>query len=126
MSFLDQFPKNSIKSSHTKNLIFSSQGLNSSLIVVKMSLNKIRPSSLAKGLAIFFIGCYRTIGTSFLGGCCRFEPSCSEYAITCFHQHSFYKALKLTITRLLKCRPFGPVGYDPVPTVNSEFIHGES
>jgi putative membrane protein insertion efficiency factor len=68
-------------------------------------------------LAILFIGAYRTIGTSFLGGCCRFEPSCSEYAIECFHKHSFLNALKFTIIRLIKCRPLGPIGFDLVPEI---------
>lgn len=79
----------------------------------------LNPLFLIKKLALILIGIYRTIGTSFLGGCCRFEPSCSEYAMICFHKVSLGKAIKLTMLRILKCHPFGPTGYDPVPTFES-------
>lgn len=64
---------------------------------------------------LFLIGIYRTIGTTHLGGSCRFEPSCSQYAIDAVHTHNPLHAIKLIITRLLKCRPGGPFGFDPVP-----------
>lgn len=68
-----------------------------------------------KTLSLLLIGFYRTLGTQFFGGNCRFIPSCSEYAAECFHQHEPNKALKLTFFRLCKCRPGGPFGFDPVP-----------
>ncbi|MFA5498175.1 MAG: membrane protein insertion efficiency factor YidD [Candidatus Cloacimonadia bacterium] len=46
---------------------------------------------------------------------CRFTPSCSEYARQAFVKHSFFKALNLSIKRVLKCHPFHPGGDDPVP-----------
>lgn len=80
------------------------------------------PDNLLKVISLLLIGAYRTIGTTFLGGACRFEPSCSEYANECFHKYSFLGASKLTLIRLAKCRPFGPRGYDPVPEIQSKEI----
>lgn len=71
-----------------------------------------------KGFALFLIGIYRTVGTQFFGGNCRFTPSCSEYAQEAFHKHSFLCASKLTLKRLGKCHPFGSFGFDPVPERN--------
>lgn len=46
---------------------------------------------------------------------CRFFPSCSSYAAEAFQVHGTRRAMWLTIRRLLRCRPFGPSGFDPVP-----------
>ena len=47
--------------------------------------------------------------------CCRFIPSCSNYAIEAIKKHNFCKGIYLTIKRILKCRPGNNFGYDPVP-----------
>jgi putative membrane protein insertion efficiency factor len=49
------------------------------------------------------------------GGACRFEPSCSVYAEQVLRNQSLFKALKLIVLRLLRCRPGGPYGFDPAP-----------
>jgi len=48
--------------------------------------------------------------------CCRFQPTCSQYAEEALRQHGLFRALALIVWRLLRCQPFyhGPV-YDPVP-----------
>lgn len=46
---------------------------------------------------------------------CRFDPTCSEYAVTCFEEHSPVKAALLIQRRIRKCHPWGAAGYDPVP-----------
>jgi putative membrane protein insertion efficiency factor len=65
------------------------------------------------------IGIYRTVFTNHLGGNCRFEPSCSHYALECFHKYSFLRACHLTLKRLSKCHPLGSSGFDPVPEPNT-------
>ncbi|MFC4387553.1 membrane protein insertion efficiency factor YidD [Gracilibacillus marinus] len=47
---------------------------------------------------------------------CRFQPTCSQYSLECFQQFHFFKAMYLSIKRILKCHPFHPGGFDPVPT----------
>ena len=66
---------------------------------------------------IYLVKFYQASFSYFLGGNCRFYPSCSHYAVESFLTHSFLRAFKLTTIRLLKCHPFHPQkGYDPVPT----------
>lgn len=50
---------------------------------------------------------------------CRFTPSCSTYAIEALEVHGSAPGLWLTTRRLLRCRPFGPSGWDPVPLKDS-------
>lgn len=68
-----------------------------------------------KDILLVFLAAYRTVVTTHLGGSCRFEPSCSAYAIDAVHTHPTHKALWLITKRVCKCRPGGPYGYDPVP-----------
>lgn len=50
---------------------------------------------------------------------CRFFPSCSEYARDAIVVHGAWRGLWLAVRRLLRCRPFGPSGFDPVPELRS-------
>ena len=47
---------------------------------------------------------------------CRFEPTCSNYAITALERFGVLKGGALAIWRILRCNPWGKYGYDPVPT----------
>lgn len=47
--------------------------------------------------------------------CCRYTPTCSEYALEAFKRYNLAKAAFLTIKRIGKCNPFGGSGFDPVP-----------
>jgi putative membrane protein insertion efficiency factor len=49
------------------------------------------------------------------GPVCRFEPSCSRYAIACLEGHGVARGGLLSIVRLCKCHPFHPGGFDPPP-----------
>ncbi|HOQ67113.1 MAG TPA: membrane protein insertion efficiency factor YidD [Candidatus Atribacteria bacterium] len=46
--------------------------------------------------------------------CCRFEPSCSEYARQALRKYGLWKGGLLALRRLLRCHPYSPGGYDPV------------
>ena len=46
---------------------------------------------------------------------CRFHPSCSQYFTEAVERHGALKGTWLGVRRLLRCRPFGGSGYDPVP-----------
>ena len=47
--------------------------------------------------------------------CCRFEPSCSAYAIEAIEEWGILVGCALSLWRVLRCNPFGKGGYDPVP-----------
>ena len=46
---------------------------------------------------------------------CRFIPTCSEYALEAIERYGAWKGTRLAMLRLLRCHPFHPGGYDPVP-----------
>jgi putative membrane protein insertion efficiency factor len=71
--------------------------------------------SIPNLIALAFIRFYQLAISPFFPGCCRFEPTCSQYGREAFQKYGFWKALKLTLKRLIKCHPGGPHGYDPVP-----------
>jgi putative membrane protein insertion efficiency factor len=50
-----------------------------------------------------------------IGAQCRFEPSCSHYAIDALRQHGAARGSLLAARRVLRCNPWTPGGYDPVP-----------
>lgn len=47
--------------------------------------------------------------------CCRFVPTCSQYALEAVEKYGAIKGGYLAVRRILKCHPFHPGGYDPVP-----------
>jgi putative membrane protein insertion efficiency factor len=53
---------------------------------------------------------------------CRFFPTCSCYAHEAFEVHGTVRGLSLTVRRLMRCRPLGPSGFDPVPAPSSPSI----
>ena len=66
-------------------------------------------------VAIVVIRAYQLLLSPFAGGACRFEPSCSAYAITAVEQHGAWRGLALAIRRVARCHPLGRAGFDPVP-----------
>jgi putative membrane protein insertion efficiency factor len=75
----------------------------------------LRPSMLARGL-IGLIRLYQLILSPWLGRVCRFEPSCSRYAVACLETQGAARGSLLSVKRLCKCHPFHPGGYDPPPS----------
>ncbi len=64
---------------------------------------------------VVLIRAYQFTLSPLLGGQCRFEPSCSRYSLEAYREHGAIRGTWLTVRRLLRCHPFGPSGYDPVP-----------
>ncbi|MCH9684562.1 MAG: membrane protein insertion efficiency factor YidD [Deltaproteobacteria bacterium] len=58
---------------------------------------------------------YQRYISPMLGPRCRFYPSCSHYACDALHQHGAARGTWLATRRVLRCHPFHPGGYDPVP-----------
>jgi putative membrane protein insertion efficiency factor len=61
------------------------------------------------------IEAYRLTLSPLFFGSCRFEPSCSRFATLAISRHGARRGGMLALRRLLRCRPFGASGYDPVP-----------
>jgi putative membrane protein insertion efficiency factor len=72
---------------------------------------------------IALIRLYKRFISPLLPPACRFTPTCSEYAIEAFQKKSLFKALWMTIMRMLKCHPFHRGGYDPVDPVREQSMH---
>ena len=51
------------------------------------------------------------------GGCCKYIPTCSEYAAQAIEKHGALKGSILAVWRILRCNPFSQGGIDPVPEV---------
>lgn len=58
---------------------------------------------------------YRFLISPWLGNNCRFEPSCSQYALEALREHGAFRGTLLTVRRIGRCHPWGGSGYDPVP-----------
>ena len=65
---------------------------------------------------VLLVGLYRYLISPWLGGNCRFDPSCSSYAIEALRTHGILKGTALAVKRIARCHPWGDSGYDPVPT----------
>ncbi len=73
-----------------------------------------RPGIAARALMGLVI-LYRGTLSRWLGGQCRFHPTCSAYALEAIRTHGAWRGGWLAFKRVLRCRPGGPMGYDPVP-----------
>lgn len=72
------------------------------------------PARLAASAFVGAIRLYQYCLSPWLGGQCRFVPSCSQYALEAVSRHGPWRGSWLTLKRLARCRPGGGSGYDPV------------
>ena len=68
-----------------------------------------------KNLMIGIIKLYRKFISPLKPPCCRFTPTCSQYALDAFMKRGFFVGFGLTVYRILRCNPFSKGGEDPVP-----------
>jgi putative membrane protein insertion efficiency factor len=80
---------------------------------------------------VALVRAYQILLSPMLGPTCRFQPSCSAYAIEALRRHGPLWGLLLTVWRLGRCHPMGSSGYDPVPAerpsltqILSRLLHG--
>lgn len=71
------------------------------------------------------VALYRVAISPWLGANCRFEPSCSEYAMQALRVHGAFRGTWLTIRRIGRCHPWGGSGYDPVPEKEQDPVESE-
>lgn len=76
---------------------------------------------LPRGIVTFPIKLYRKLVSPAKGTpCCRYVPSCSEYALIAIERWGALVGTALALWRVLRCNPFGKGGYDPVPERKSK------
>ena len=65
-------------------------------------------------VGLLIIHGYQLLLAPFAGGACRFEPSCSAYAIEAVTRHGLFRGGWLALRRVARCHPFAPARIDPV------------
>jgi uncharacterized protein len=68
-----------------------------------------------KGVLLALVRFYKAAISPALPRACRYIPTCSEYCCEAIDRHGAGRGVQLTALRLLRCHPFHPGGYDPVP-----------
>lgn len=63
---------------------------------------------------------YRLVASPWVGRGCRFQPTCSAYALEALERHGAFRGGGLMIWRICRCHPWGGHGYDPVPGADDD------
>lgn len=66
-------------------------------------------------LAALPVRAYRLVVSPLIGSNCRFQPTCSAYALEALAGHGAFRGGWLAARRILRCHPWGGSGHDPVP-----------
>jgi len=66
-------------------------------------------------LLVGLIAAYQRVLSPILPPACRFVPSCSEYAAAAIEKHGPFRGVFLAVRRIVRCAPWHPGGFDPVP-----------
>lgn len=77
------------------------------------------PRCATQQLLIGVVRFYRLMFSPWLGSSCRFEPTCSAYALTALESHGAAAGALLSARRLLRCHPWCAGGCDPAPLPRS-------
>lgn len=72
-------------------------------------------NGIAQSTVVGLIRLYQYVVSPWLGRCCRFEPTCSHYAVQAIQSHGVLRGLIFAFIRLGKCQPFHSGGVDPIP-----------
>jgi uncharacterized protein len=75
-----------------------------------------------KALLLTLVKAYRLLLSPWLGSACRFEPTCSAYALQALEQHGAAAGSYLAGKRLLRCHPWCAGGHDPVPAAKPDIF----
>jgi len=67
-------------------------------------------------LFIWFILAYQKLISPLVGPCCRFHPTCSNFAKEAIEAHGLLRGTWLALKRISRCHPLGSSGFDPVPS----------
>lgn len=70
---------------------------------------------LVRGPLVLAVRAYRFFLSPWLGNACRFEPTCSAYALEALERHGALGGSYLAARRVVRCHPWCDGGYDPVP-----------
>ena len=76
---------------------------------------RTRARSVGAWVLLALIRMYQIFLSPFLGGACKYYPSCSRYAQEAVQKHGARRGAWLALKRLGRCRPFAKGGFDPVP-----------
>jgi hypothetical protein len=68
-----------------------------------------------RAILLALLGVYQYLFRPLLGSHCRFAPSCSDYAKEAIAKHGAARGSVLALRRILRCHPYHPGGFDPVP-----------
>jgi putative membrane protein insertion efficiency factor len=68
-----------------------------------------------KKLLLLIVRGYQLLLRPVLPPACRFSPSCSQYSLEAINKYGAMKGAWLSIKRIIRCNPWNPGGYDPVP-----------
>jgi putative membrane protein insertion efficiency factor len=72
-----------------------------------------------KQILVFLVRGYQIMISPYFPSSCRYQPTCSHYAIDALQKHGAIKGTWLSTKRILRCHPWAEGGLDPVPTAKS-------